>query len=97
MITLNWYVLLRLDIVYTLQYGKPMPNTRHSHLLQIVMLQSNQGLADNFVFYPTLAGSKYETACSKAKAGAYPETDRRIAASPGGRQSRHIHQPSIPL
>lgn len=54
MIALQRYVLLDLDVVYTLEDGKSMAYTGHAHLLQVVMLQSHQCFSNNLVFYGRL-------------------------------------------
>jgi hypothetical protein len=49
-VALDGNVLLDLDIIYALENGEAMSNTGHPHLLQIVMLQCYQCLANNFIF-----------------------------------------------
>jgi len=50
MITFDWNVLLDLEIIDSLEDGQSMSHTRNSHLLQVIVLQSYQSLADNVVF-----------------------------------------------
>jgi hypothetical protein len=49
MVTFYGYILCLLDIVDALQYGQTMTDGRDAHGLEIVMLQSNQSLADYFI------------------------------------------------
>ena len=41
--------LFHLDIVDSFQYGEPMSHAYDPHLFQVIMLESDQGFADNFV------------------------------------------------
>jgi hypothetical protein len=43
-------VLRLLNIVDALQYGQTVADTSNSHLLEIIMLEGNQGFADDLVF-----------------------------------------------
>ena len=54
MIALTRNILSFLDIVNPFQNRQPMPDAGNAHALQIIMLQSNESLANNFVFYRNL-------------------------------------------
>lgn len=51
MVALNRYILFDLDIIDALENGESVADAGHPHLLEIVMLQSYQGFADDFVFF----------------------------------------------
>ena len=53
MVTLDGNVLLDLDVVDAFEDRESMSHTRHSHLLQIIMLQRYQCLANNLIFCPS--------------------------------------------
>jgi hypothetical protein len=61
----QWHIVIRLyldvlsdfHVVYILQDGQPVTNARNAHLLQLVMLQSDQGVPHNAVFCTGLASA----------------------------------------
>ena len=43
--------MLHLNIVDVLQDGEAVSHTNNPHLLQVIVLESNQGFADNFILW----------------------------------------------
>ena len=50
-ITVDWNVLLDLDVVDALEDCKSVAHAWDSHLLQILVLKCHQSLTNNLVFY----------------------------------------------
>lgn len=49
MVALNGDILCLLDVVDTFQYRQPMADTGNAHALQVVMLERDQSLPDDFI------------------------------------------------
>lgn len=49
MIWVQRYVLVDLDVVYTLQDGKSMADAGDSHLLEFIMTQRHECLSNDFM------------------------------------------------
>ena len=50
MIALDWYFLCLFDLIDAFEDGQAVADTCNSHLLQIIVKQSNKCLANDFVF-----------------------------------------------
>lgn len=51
MVRINGDVLLDLGLVDTFQNGQPVAHAADPHFLELIVLQRNQCLADNLVFF----------------------------------------------
>lgn len=51
MVGFDRYVLRLFDVKHGLKDGESVPDAEKSHRLEVFMLQSNKGLANNLVFY----------------------------------------------
>jgi hypothetical protein len=55
MVALNGHVLSLLDIIDAFEDGKAMSHTGDTHALEIIMLERNESLTNNLVFYEAIA------------------------------------------
>lgn len=93
MVALYRNVLLDLDVVDALENRESVPNTRHPHLLQIVMLQCYKCLADNLVF----CSSQCQLELSSRGQGGYLGIDLHIVAALNYSRNPRTLLPSILL